>query len=913
MSMGTLQFLIVEDDEDDFLHIRQLLKKSVGEADVERAATAEAAVAMANDRPHDLCIVDYRLGDKDGLEVLRGLKNIDAAAPVIFLTGQGDEQVAVQAMKAGATDYLLKSKLNAQSLESAVRYALTLGKEQESVRVARRALGASEQRFRALVENSSDAITLLDAQGTIIYASQSTRGLLGYAPEELVETNMFDYLHPEDEAGAREVFVLLLQAPGIPFRLEYRSRHKDDEWRFLEAIGVNRLQESAIGAVVVNVRDVSERKLAEAERKASADKLRKLSSAVEQSADIVVMTDRNGVIEYVNPAFETQTGYSREDVLGKTPRILKSGSQDAYFYQSMWETLLAGKVFRCVLVNRKKNGELYWTEKTITPIVDERGQIRNFISNDRDITQRRTAEEALRSSEQRYRLLFERNLAGVYRTSADEKFTEANDSMARMLGYESGAELLGRDSADFLDDPIEREALNQELKTRGQVVSYEVRARRKDGSDAWALLSSTLLRDKEGNVTGREGTVLDITERRGLEQQLLHSQKMDAVGQLAGGVAHDFNNLLMVISSYAELLSDSIGGNAKAQYQAQEILKAARRAAGLTRQLLAFSRKQVMSPRIMDLNTVLADIGRMLPRLIGEDIQVEIRPGASLWKVKADPVQVEQVIMNLAVNARDAMPRGGHLVLETSNAQLDEEYARRHVGVLPGEHVMLTVSDTGCGIAADILPRIFEPFFTTKELSKGTGLGLPTVYGIVKQSGGSIWVYSEVDRGTVFKVYLPRAASVAEKYYEERPAAPPPRGSETILMVEDEEAVRESTCEYLTARGYTVLQGKNGGDALQVLEHFAGKIHLLITDVIMPGMSGAELGKRVRELRPDTRVIYISGYTESTVGQHGVEATSGFLQKPFTLTALAGKVREVLGAAVPGFGEAESRPQGEVK
>jgi PAS domain S-box-containing protein len=901
-----LQFLIVEDDEDDFLHVCKLLKKSVGEADVERAATAEAAMAMANDHPHDLCFVDYRLGGKDGLEVLRELKNRDAAAPVIFLTGQGDEEVAVQAMKAGATDYLLKSKLNAQSLEAAVRHALTLGREQEAVRVARRALGASEHRFRALVENSSDAIALLDAQGTIVYVSHSVQRMMGFAPEEMVETCAFDHIHPEDVRSVRRVFSALLKSPGVPIRAEYRRRHKDGTWRVLETTAMNRLEDPAVGAIVVNERDITERCQAEAE-------FRKLSSAVEQSADIVVITDRNGVIEYVNPAFETLTGYTREEVVGKTPRTLKSGWQDADFYQRMWATLLAGKVFRGVLVNRKKNGELYWTEKTITPIVDEGGQIRNFISNDRDITQRRAAEEALRKSEERYRLLFERNLAGVFRTSTEGKFTEANDSMARMLGYDSGAELLGRDSADFLDNPIEREALNQELKTRGQVVSYELRARRKDGSDAWTLLSSTLLRDQQGNVTGREGTVLDITERRGLEQQLLHSQKMDAVGQLAGGVAHDFNNLLMVISSYAELLADSIGGNAKAQYQAAEILKAARRAAGLTRQLLAFSRKQVLSPRIMDLNTVLADIGRMLPRLIGEDIQVEIRPGASLWKVKADPVQVEQVIMNLAVNARDAMPRGGHLVLETSNAQLDEEYARRHVGVLPGEHVRLTVSDTGCGIAADILPRIFEPFFTTKELSKGTGLGLPTVYGIVKQSGGSIWVYSEVDHGTVFKVYLPRAASVAEKYYEEGPAAPPPRGSETILMVEDEEAVRESTCEYLTARGYNVLQGKNGGDALQVLEHFAGKIHLLITDVIMPGMSGAELGKRVRELRPDARVIYISGYTESTVVQHGVEAKAGFLQKPFTLTALAGKVREVLDAVAPGCGAAESQQAVEVK
>jgi signal transduction histidine kinase/ActR/RegA family two-component response regulator len=440
------------------------------------------------------------------------------------------------------------------------------------------------------------------------------------------------------------------------------------------------------------------------------------------------------------------------------------------------------------------------------------------------------------------------------------------------------------------------------------VVSYQFNALRKDGSAACLLMNSTLLRDDQGNIAGREGTVLDITERRELEQQLLHSQKMDAVGQLAGGVAHDFNNLLMVVSSYAELLLDSLATtDEKAKHQAQEILKAARRAAELTQQLLAFSRKQVLSPRMLDLNALISDFGRMLPRLIGEDIQMVIKPGDSLWKVKADPAQLQQVMMNLAVNARDAMPQGGQLVLEVANTHLDKEYAQRHVGVQPGDFVMLAVSDTGSGIPPEILPHIFEPFFTTKEQGKGTGLGLPTVYGIVKQSGGFVWVYSEVGHGSVFKVYLPRAEGITEQPPEERVAgARPSQGSENILVVEDEEAVREATCEYLASRGYTVLQAGNGADALQVLEQFGKTVHLLITDVVIPGMSGAELGKQVRELRPGTRVLYISGYTENTVVQHGIEAASGFLQKPFTLASLGHKVREVLEAAVPGCGEAES-------
>jgi PAS domain S-box-containing protein len=766
-----LQFLVVEDDEDDFVQVRHLLRKTIGGAEVERAPSADAAVKIATDHRHDLCLVDYRLGDRNGLEVLRELKNRDVAAPVIFLTGQGDEEIAVQAMKAGASDYLLKSKLTAPSLGAAVRYALTLHEKEEAVLAARRALHASEQRFRALVENSSDAVLLLDAKGTLLYASQSTRSLLGYSPEELLDTSAFSYLHPDDEGNARDVFNAALQSSGVPFPCEYRRRRKNGEWRFLEATLTNRLQDAAVGAVVVN---------------------------------------------------------------------------------------------------------------------------------ERDITEAKQAERALRESEERYRLLFERNLAGVFRVSTDGKFEDANDSLARMLGFASRQELLGQDATQIYQAPSDRERLMRRLEREGQVISYELNARRKDCTSASLLMNVSLLRDAAGNPIAKEGTALDITEHRALEQQLLHSQKMDAIGQLAGGVAHDFNNLLMVMSGYAELLLSSIcRTNAKAQHQAEEILKAAKRAAGLTQQLLAFSRKQVLSPRILDLNTVIADLGRMLPRLIGEDIHVVIKPGASLWKVKADPIQVEQVIMNLALNARDAMPRGGQLVLETANAHLDEAYARRHVGVQPGEFAMLAVSDTGCGIPADILPRIFEPFFTTKEPGKGTGLGLPTVYGIVKQSGGFVWVYSEVGHGSVFKVYLPRTSEAPEPVRDEKRAAPE-HGSENILVVEDEEAVREATCEYLSSCGYTVLQGRNGTDALEVLEGFGGTVHLLMTDVVMPGMSGAELAKRVRELRPGTAVLYISGYTESTVVQHGIDAASGFLQKPFTLSALGQKVREVLGAGRAG-------------
>ncbi len=758
MSTSKLQFLVVEDDEDDYCNVRQLLN-SVGNADVERAASADAAVQLATERSHDVCLLDYRLGDKDGLEVLRELKNRDVAAPVIFLTGQGDEEVAVQAMKAGAVDYLLKSKLTAPSLGAAVRYALTLHKQEQATRASNEALRRSEQEYRTLFENANDAIMIFEPKAeTILEVNRKACEIYGFAREELVGMSLLEV--SEDANGGREAIREVLRT-GVLKDFETVHRRKDGSPIYILA-NASLVEYRGRKAILSVSRDITERQAAEA-------KLRTLYSAVEQAADMVVMTDRHGCINYVNPAFERVTGYSRSEVVGKTPRILKSGKHNREYYEKLWQAITAGQVFRDVLVNRKKNGDLYYAEKTITPVVDPAGEIVGFISNDRD-----------------------------------------------------------------------------------------------------------------------------ITERRMLEEQLLHAQKMEAVGKLAGGVAHDFNNLLMVISSYAELLSEGVAADSKAKHQAAEILTAARRAAGLTQQLLAFSRKQVLSPAILDLNAVIEDFSRMLPRLIGEDIRVVVKAGNALWKVKVDPMQAEQVIMNLAVNARDAMPLGGQLTLETANVHLDEEYARRHLGTVAGDYVLLAVSDTGCGIAPEILPHIFEPFFTTKEQGKGTGLGLPTVYGIVKQSGGSVWVYSEVGHGTAVTVYLPRAEQPVQPRKEEAPAGPPPRGSETLLVVEDEDAVRESTSEYLVSRGYTVVQGKNGPDAVQVLEHLAGKVDLLITDVVMPGMSGAELAKRVREMRLATRVLFISGYTESTVVEHGIEAQYGFLQKPFTLTALGNKVREVL-------------------
>lgn len=508
------------------------------------------------------------------------------------------------------------------------------------------------------------------------------------------------------------------------------------------------------------------------EQHTTEESLRKLSRAVEQSADGVMITNSQGIIEYVNPAFETLTGYTREEVRGKTPRILKSGEQGPEFYQEMWKTLLAGNVYRGLLVNRKKNGEMYYLEETICPMRDPAGVITHFISNGRD-----------------------------------------------------------------------------------------------------------------------------LTERVRLEERLLQSQKMDAIGHLAGGVAHDFNNLLTIITSYAELALDAVPQNSPLETKIQEILSAARRAAELTRQLLAFSRKQPQALRVADLNQVIARIAKTLPRLIGEDIKFTFTPGEGLGRVRVDPLQIEQVLMNLAANARDAMPQGGRLQIETSDLRLEiPSPDLKQACVPPGRYALITVTDDGSGIPPEHLAHIFEPFYTTKPAGKGTGLGLATVYGIIKQNKGFIWASSEPNRGTAFQIYLPCTAGPDPAEVLEEPRGTfANRGSETVLLVEDEPAVRRATAEFLALQGYSVLQAKDGVDALAVAGAHGSSIHLLISDVVMPNMSGGELAQELLQLRPNTKLLFVSGYAGKTVLDHKVvDLETNFLQKPFTLQQLSLKIRTAL-------------------
>lgn len=511
--------------------------------------------------------------------------------------------------------------------------------------------------------------------------------------------------------------------------------------------------------------EVNQRKRVDKER-------RQLIAAIEQTAESVVITDAQGHTIYVNPAFEHITGYSRSEIIGASTSILKSGQQDAAFYEKLWNTINAGQVWHGRFVNKKKDGSLYTLDATFSPVRDKSGAIVNYVEVGRDVT--------------------------------------------------------------------------HELQ---------------------------------------------------LEQQYRHAQKMEAVGRLAGGVAHDFNNLLTVIIGYAEMTQAQLPVDHPVQEFVETILDSGQHAVDLIKQLLAFSRQQMTAPRVLDLNVVISNLSKMLGRLIGADIELKTNLALNLWTIKIDPTQIEQVIANLAVNAHDAMPEGGQLTIETTNIVLDEEYSASHLGSQPGEYVRLLVSDTGMGMGEEIKSRIFEPFFTTKEAGKGTGLGLSTVLGIVEQNSGHIWVESELGQGTTFKIYFPREMAVATAPIE-RPRYRTddlPRGTETVLLVEDEPKVRDLAHRLLQRQGYTVLTAINGEEALQLCQTYTGELHLLLTDVVMPKMNGKALADQIKLIRPEIKILFVSGYTDKTLIPSEAQGVDmAFIQKPFSVMELSQKVRTVL-------------------
>jgi two-component system cell cycle sensor histidine kinase/response regulator CckA len=622
----------------------------------------------------------------------------------------------------------------------------------------------------------------------------------------------------------------------------------------------------------------------------------------ENAADMIAVVDMEGRRIYNSLAYQRVLGYSADE-LKKSSGFEQIHPDDrAKVQEAAAEARRSGEGKTLEYRIRHKDGSWRVLESTSSAILSKKGEPERLVIVNRDVTERKKTVEALRQSEVSFRSLVEEAPYGIYRVTEDGEFLRVNPALQKILGYESPDELLKTNlGLDVFRHPVDFRRLVELLGSVGEFKDVEVDWKRKDGIPITVRCSGRRLNEGPDGTPYFEAFAEDVTDRRVLERQLRMAAKMEAVGRLSGGIAHDFNNLLGVIIGYSQVLRRRLGSDNPLYEHADEVEKAAQRAVSLTRQLLAFSRQQILTPVVLDLNRLVSDMEKMLPRLLGEDITVSIKLDPELGSVKADQGQVEQVVMNLAVNARDAMPEGGRLVITTANVELDQAYARHHPGAKPGRCVMLAVTDSGIGMSSETLAHIFEPFFTTKEVGKGTGLGLATVYGVVKQSGGYLWVDSQLGKGASFQIFLPRI----DEAVAPRSAGPSQeenlRGNETVLLVEDADALRKLARSFLLDHGFHVLPASNGEEAMEVARKHNGPIHLLLTDVVMPGMNGRALADKLLARLPQLKVVYISGYTDSFIAGHGVlEEGTHLLHKPFTEAALIRKIREVLDAEAGG-------------
>lgn len=627
-----------------------------------------------------------------------------------------------------------------------------------------------------------------------------------------------------------------------------------------------------------------------------------LFTTLSSIGDAVVATDDRKLVRYMNPVAESLSGWKKDKAFGRTiDEVLQVVDEKtlAHMELPLDETLRRGVVGHLagsgILVS--KDGPSVPVENTISPILGASHHPRGAIMVFRDVTEQRRTENALRESEGRYRFLADAVPEFIFTTDAKGCWDYCNQRWYDYTGLTT-TQSMGRQWAAALhhEDAAESTAGWADAVRTGTVYEAEYRIRSREGKYRWFLARGLPMRDDRGNILSWFGICTDIDDFRRTSDQLHQSMKMEAVGRLAGGVAHDFNNLLTVIIGYGEMLLLAAQRQGAPSCEAQQILYAAQRASDLTRQLLTFSRQQIVQASFVNLNSVVSEMEVMLGRLIGEDILVRTVLDPRLLPVRIDRGQMEQVIVNLAVNARDAMPGGGHLIIETANVDLDQPYIHDHLTAAPGRYVMLVVSDTGQGMDRETMSHIFEPFFTTKGPGRGTGLGLSTVYGIVKQGGGHVCTYSEPGEGTTFRIYLPAVLEAGDTPVQaDLPKLVEPRGTETILVLEDEPALRKLVQSLLGQQGYTILEAATSEQALRHCEAHDGTIHLLVTDVVMPGMSGRQLAERAVQCRPDLKVLYMSGYTADAIAHHGVlDAGVAFLQKPFSSESLLQKVREVL-------------------
>jgi PAS domain S-box-containing protein len=802
-----MNILIVDDHEENRYLLETLFKGSSHE--VQAAANGAEALDRLMAGGVELIISDILMPVMDGFQLCRKVKTEKTLRHIPFIiytatyTSPQDEAFA---LKIGADRFILKPcepdvfmkaveevmaaakrsdsastpepvkeneilKLYSERLVRKLEQKMLQAEDEIQARqTAEEALRISNTRLRLALASADIGLWDWNLETNEVWFSPEWKRQIGYDDHEI--PNRYEEwekrLHPNDHAYILTEVDAYLRGQRSDYHVEFRFRHKDGTYRWIAASGKLIAETDARSTRFMGCHvDITERKLAEDERE-------RLLAAIEQAGEVVFITDADGVIQYVNPVFETVTGYTFEEAVGENPRmLLKSGKQDQAFYHELWETITAGNTWKGRITNKRKDGKLFTEDVTISPVCDDSGQIVNYVAVKRD-----------------------------------------------------------------------------------------------------------------------------ITERLQLEAQLFQAQKMESVGRLAGGVAHDYNNMIGVILGYGELALDKVKPGDPLYEDLEKILAAAKRSKDITRQLLAFARKETISPEVLDLNATVESMLKMIRRLIGEDIDLAWLPGTGLWSVNMDPSQIDQVLANLCVNARDAIANVGRITIETDNINFDKDYCSDHAGFVPGDFVMLAISDNGSGIAAENLDKIFEPFFTTKGQGKGTGLGLATVYGIVKQNEGFINVYSEIGNGTTIRIYLPRHSGRADEPEIEIDLEIPSSRGETVLFVEDDGSILELGRRILVSLGYTMLTAATPGEAMVLAKEHSGTIHLLITDVVLPEMNGRELSKQLQSLYSDLKILFISGYTADVIAHRGVlEEGVCFLPKPFSRKDLAVKVRQVLDQA----------------
>ena len=887
MSAVPLRVLIAEDSPDDVTLLVRILRKGGFEPSFERVQTEDAMRSALLEKPWDLVLADYRMPNFDGLSAIAVLKESGLDIPLIIVSGTIGEEIAVAAMKAGASDYVMKGNL--PRLIPAIERELKEAAVREEKKKAERSLRESEEKYRSLVENISDVIFEIDGRGSLTYISSVVRNVIGYEVEYLIGKTFLEFVHPEDRELLMNRFSELTK--GVEYPLEYRIVGKSGEVRYVRTYTRPIMKEDTFEGARGTLIDITDRRRYE---EAIGRERDQAEMYLDIAGVMLVALNAQGNITMMNRRGREILGYREDEVIGKNWFDICLPAELRGEVKSVFEKLMAGEIASVEYYDNPvftKDGEQRILEFHNTVVHDELGRIVGIFSSGKDVTERKKAEEDLKSSETRYRQLADVTFEGII-FHDEGVLLQANDQFFRMFRYEPD-ELVGNQIMEKTLTPDSREIVKAKIAERS-TESYVATGLRKDGSTL-PIEVRARIREVEGKQI-RATAIRDLSMLKNLEAQLLQAQKMEAIGTLAGGIAHDFNNLLQTVLGYSEFMLQRKKEGEPDYTDLQKIYQAGERGAALVKSLMTFSRKIETKHVPLDLNQEITSFRDLLFRTIPKTINIDLHLKGNLELIKADRSQIGQVLMNLGVNARDAMPDCGTLTIGTANVQLDEEYCSSYIGTKPGRYVLLTVSDTGQGMDKETLSHMFEPFYSTKETGKGTGLGLATVYGIVKQHSGHISCYSELGMGTTFKIYFPAIGQAGDA--ETRTDDGPIRGgTETILLVDDDDEIKDLGATLLNSFGYAVVRAGNGKEALEIYQRDRESISLVILDLIMPVMDGRQCLAEILRIDPHAKVIIASGYSEGAPANGVMElGVKRFVHKPYNMRQLLTTVRDILDA-----------------